>query len=123
MSVAENTIVSTTNLPGVVQPPTGMAFVPKSYELRPAVEDGGFVHFLRYILIATVLSALSAFLVGVIWYMIMLSSTGRRKRDVLMAFIPIWGVVVSIQTVWRYTAKNVYWSVRSDRTSSSLFAR
>lgn len=63
-----------------------------------------------------------ALVVGVIWVMMALSSTGRSKRDILMFCIPVSGVVVQIQTLWRYSAKNVYWSVRADRLSKSLFA-
>jgi hypothetical protein len=54
--------------------------------------------------------------------MFALSATGRRKRDILFFLIPIWGTVVQIQTSWRYSAKNVYWSVRDDRPSKALFS-
>jgi hypothetical protein len=40
----------------------------------------------------------------------------------LMLLIPIWGFIVHVQTIWRYTAKSVYWSPRDDRPSKSLFA-
>lgn len=84
--------------------------------------DPGFMHFLRFLGILILMSALSAVLIGLVWFVIALSSTGRRKRDVLMLFIPIWGVILNVQTMWRYTAKNVYWSVRDDRPSKSLFS-
>ena len=84
--------------------------------------DSGFMHFLRFLGISFLMSALSVLLIGLIWFIVALSVTGRRKRDVLMLLIPIWGVVVNIQTVWRYTAKNVYWSPRADRPSKSLFS-
>ena len=87
-----------------------------------ATPDPGFMHFLRFLAISFLMSALSVLLIGLIWFVIALSVTGRRKRDVLMLLIPVWGVVVNIQTVWRYTAKNVYWSPRDDRPSKSLFA-
>lgn len=80
------------------------------------------MHFLRFLGISFLMSALSVLLIGLIWFIVALSVTGRRKRDVLMLLIPIWGVVVNIQTVWRYTAKNVYWSPRADRPSKSLFS-
>jgi type II secretory pathway component PulF len=84
--------------------------------------DPGFMHFLRFFVISFLMSALSVLLIGLIWFVIALSVTGRRKRDVLMLLIPVWGVIVNVQTVWRYTAKNVYWSVRDDRPSKSLFS-
>lgn len=89
---------------------------------QPLRPDGGFVHFLRYLLIGLVMGLLCYVIVGLVWFAFALSATGRRKRDILMFFIPIWGSVVSVQTIWRYTAKNVYWSVRSDRISKSLFS-
>ena len=82
-------------------------------------QDPGFGHFLRFVLIAIAMNLIP--IVGMIWGMIALSKTGRRKRDVLFYLIPIWGIVVGIQTIWRYTAKNIYWSVREDRPSGSLF--
>lgn len=60
--------------------------------------------------------------IGIFWLAAVLSNTGRRKRDLLMFFIPVWAIVVQVQTLWRYTAKNVYWSVRDDRPSKSLFS-
>lgn len=85
-------------------------------------EDPGFMHFVRFFFITLLMTILSYVVVGLIWQMIALSKTGRRKRDILMFLIPIWGFVVGIQTGWRYTAKNVYWSPRDDRPSSSLFS-
>lgn len=95
-----------------------------SYAGPPAAlkEDGGFMHFVRFFFISLLMTILTYVIVGIIWQMIALSKTGRRKRDILMFLIPIWGIVVSVQTGWRYTAKNVYWSVRDDRPSSSLFS-
>ena len=82
--------------------------------------DGALGHFVRYLLIGLVMGIIP--IVNIVWFAIALSKTGRRKRDLLMLLIPIWGLVVHVQTVWRYTARNIYWSVRSDRPSSSLFA-
>ena len=59
-------------------------------------QDPGFGHFLRFVLIAIAMNLIPT--VGLIW-----------------------GIVVGIQTIWRYTAKNIYWSVRDDRPSGSLF--
>jgi hypothetical protein len=39
-----------------------------------------------------------------------------------MLLVPIWSSIVQIQMIWRYSAKNVYWSTRKDRPSKSLFA-
>jgi hypothetical protein len=99
-------------------PPPATGY-PQPTALKP---DGGVMHFVRFLLISIVMSALGVVFVGIIWAAIALSSTGRRKRDLLMYFIPVWGIIVNIQTLWRYTAKNVYWSPRSDRPSKSLFS-
>lgn len=109
-------------LPPVLSPEPGFAFVPDSNETKPAVADGGFVHFLRFLLVWFLMGLSCLFVVGIVWVMIALSNTGRRKRDILMFYIPVWGAIVQIQTLWRYSAKNVYWSVRTDRGSKSLFA-
>jgi hypothetical protein len=85
-------------------------------------EDGGFMHFIRFVLISLVMTISSYIIVGIIWQMVALSKTGYRKRDILMYLIPIWGIIVNIRMVWRYTAKNIYWSPRADRPSDSLFA-
>lgn len=107
---------------GVVQPPTGYGLVPGTSGVRPLVPDSGGVHFLRHIGISLVVCLTTYVLIGLVWWMFILAQTGRRKRDILMFFIPIWGVVVAVQSMWRYTAKNVYWSARADRPSKSLFA-
>ena len=92
-----------------------------AYQTKPVVADGGVGHFLRFLLVWVLMALSCVLVVGIIWVMISLSSTGRRKRDILMFLIPVWGVILQIQTLWRYSAKNVYWSVRSDRPSKSLF--
>ena len=89
----------------------------------PIVPDNGFVHLLRFLFIWILMTLSCYILIGFIWVMISLSSTGRRKRDILMYLIPVWGTIVQVQTVWRYSAKNVYWSIRRDRGSQSLFSR
>jgi membrane protein implicated in regulation of membrane protease activity len=78
------------------------------------------MHFLRWLGISIVMGIIP--LVFIVWFMIACSATGRRKRDILFLLIPIYGIYFSIQTIWRYTAKNVYWSVRDDRPSKSLFS-
>ena len=84
--------------------------------------DPGFMHFLRFLGVWVVMGLLSVIIIGIVWLAIALSSTGRRKRDLLMLFIPVWNIVVEVQTIWRYTAKNVYWKPRDDRPSKSLFS-
>ena len=44
----------------------------------------------------------------------------RRKRDLLLLFVPFVNVVVAVQSVWRYTARSVYWQPRDDRPSAVL---
>lgn len=110
-------------LPPTLSPPAGMAFVPNTNETQPLKPDGGLMHFVRFLLVWLLMGISCVVVFGLIWVMISLSKTGRRKRDILMFMIPVWGAVVQIQTLWRYSAKNVYWSVRTDRPSKSLFAK
>ena len=71
-------------------------------------EDPGFTHFLRYVAIwFAMVMLVYLFLIGLVWFAFMLSATGRRKRDVLMLLIPVWGTIVVVQTIWRYTARNL----------------
>ena len=106
--------------PAMSPAPQAYAYAPAT-QSRPMVEDGGFMHFLRFLLVWLLIGLTCAVGVGIIWVMIALSKTGRRKRDILMFLIPVWGIVVEFQTLWRYSAKNVYWSVRDDRPSKPLF--
>ncbi len=85
-------------------------------------DDPDFMHFLRFIGIWILMAFLFYVVVGLVWMAFALSSTGRRKRDILMLVVPVWGTVVGFQTLWRYTSRNVYWSVRSDRPSKPLFS-
>ena len=114
---APNTPVMQQSMPPA---PQAYNYAPAS-QTRPMVEDGGFMHFLRFLLVWLLIGLTCAVGVGIIWVMIALSKTGRRKRDILMFLIPVWGIVVEFQTLWRYSAKNVYWSVRDDRPSKPLF--
>ncbi|MCU1392905.1 MAG: hypothetical protein JWM34_1333 [Ilumatobacteraceae bacterium] len=104
--------MSTTN------PMTG-AYAPPATQ----VEDGGFKHFLRFFFVGLAMGLLSYVIVGIVWQAISYSKVGYRKRDILFALVPIWGIVVAIRCGWRYTAKNVYWTPRDDRPSSSLFSK
>jgi hypothetical protein len=105
-----------------VRPPAGMGFANGTLQAVPLRKDNWLVHFLRYMVIGLVMGLSMLLIVGIFWLATAMSSTGRRKRDILMLFIPLWGTIVQVQTLWRYTAKNVYWSVRADRPSKSLFA-
>ena len=89
---------------------------------KPERPDPGFWHFLRFLAILVLMLLLVYVVVGVVWMAFALSATGRRKRDLLMLLIPFWSTVVLVQTVWRYTARNVYWPVRPDTVSKSLFS-
>ena len=86
-----------------------------------AAEDSGGKHFLRFLGVYLAVSLLSVVVVGLVWFASMLSHTGRRKRDVLMLMIPVWGAIVTVQTIWRASAKSVYWAQREDRPSKTLF--
>ena len=85
-------------------------------------DDPDFMHFLRFIGIWILMAFLFYVVVGLVWMAFALSSTGRRKRDILMLLVPVWGTIVVFQTLWRYTSRYVYWSVRSDRPSKPLFS-
>jgi hypothetical protein len=49
-----------------------------------------------------------------------LNVTGYRKRDVLWSAVPIVGTIVETKSMWRYTAREVYWNGRHDRPSDVL---
>lgn len=85
--------------------------------------DPGFRHFLRFFGVLVLLQLSFLFIVGLVWLMFILSQVGYRKRDVLLTFIPIYGEVVLVRTVWRYTARNAYWSPHPGRPSHPLAHR
>ena len=93
-----------------------------AYGQRMWREDNGFTHFLRFLMIWIVMAASFYLIVGFVWLAFALAATGRRKRDLLMIVLPVWSIILFTETLWRYTAKNVYWSVRSDVISKSLFS-
>ncbi len=107
----------------IIQPPAGHGLVPGTNQFTPLVPDSGGAHFWRYLGISLLMALSCYILIGLVWFAIVLSQTGRRKRDLLMLLVPIWGSVVATQTQWRYTARNVYWSARADRPSKSLFLK
>lgn len=86
------------------------------------MDDNWFVHFLRFVFVSILINiAFLLYVPGLIWLAFMLRMTGRRARDLLLCMLPIVGVVVLFQTIWRYSAKSVYWSVRDDLESKTLF--
>jgi hypothetical protein len=86
-----------------------------------AGDDPPLEHFLRFACVyAAVLASIAFFLVGFVWLAAIMNRTGRRRRDVLLAPVPVIGAIVNVSSVWRYTARHVYWSARPDRPSSVL---
>ena len=82
--------------------------------------DPGFTHFLRFLGVSFALSLSCVFLVGLFWMAHLRSRTGYRKRDILSLVVPYYGAYVSVVTLWRYTARDVYWTPRDDRPSDVL---
>src|SRR5437763_5789191 len=70
----------------------------------PQREDPAPSHFLRFFGIWLAMVLLCYVIVGIVWAAFALAATGRRKRDLLMLLIPVWGTIVMVQTIWRYTA-------------------
>jgi hypothetical protein len=84
-------------------------------------EDGGMLHFLRFLGVLVVMQACVALLIGYLMIPFALRRTGRRARDILMLLIPVWGLVVWVQTSWRLSARRICWSPRTDLPSRPLF--
>ena len=82
--------------------------------------DPWFPHFLRFLCIWVLLAIGQVILIGVIWQAAILRRTGYRARDLLLLLVPIYGGVVSVVTLWRYTARSVYWDTRAGRNSAVL---
>lgn len=96
---------------------------PDAYGEEPVAPepDPWFPHFLRYLgLYFLVLVGNIFFLAGFVIVALLMDKTGRRKRDVLGMLVPILNAVWVVQTVWRATARNMYWSPRHDRPSEPL---
>lgn len=78
-------------------------------------------HLLRTVGTGMLLAlAWMTFVLGLLWRMHILDVTGYRKRDVLWLWVPIVGTVGEVRTLWRYTARDVYWEPRDDRPSATL---
>lgn len=78
-------------------------------------------HALRFIGVGALLAvAWTTFILGLLWRMHALSVTGYRKRDVVWLWVPLIGWVADARTLWRYTARDAYWTPRDDRPSHVL---
>jgi len=87
----------------------------------PASSFNWFVHLLLFLACAVVLYVGISFVVGLFALPFALRATGRRARDFLMFFIPLWGTVVLVQTVWRISDRRISWLPRPDLPSRPLF--
>lgn len=86
----------------------------------PVQDDPWLGHFARFLGVYFLATVLNAVLLGFVWFVSILNQTGRRKRDLLLLFVPFVNAVVAVQSVWRYTARYVYWQPRDDRPSAVL---
>jgi hypothetical protein len=85
------------------------------------VRDPWMPHALRFIGVGALLAvAWMTFIVGLVWRMHALSVSGYRKRDVLWLWVPVVGWIADARTLWRYTAREAYWTPRDDRPSHVL---
>jgi len=105
----------TTQYPDLVRP--SAVAVPEPEPVR----DPWLLHALRFIGVGLLLVlAWTTFILGLLWRMRMFTVTGYRKRDVLWEWVPIIGTIAETRTLWRYTAREVYWEPREDRPSQVL---
>jgi hypothetical protein len=82
---------------------------------RPETQpDSWFGHFLRYLAVSSLLTLSMLFVIGFFWQGHILNRTGYRKRDLLLLFVPIAAHIVAIKSLWRYTARDIYWSPRPE---------
>jgi hypothetical protein len=82
-----------------------------TYEDGFATEDGGMLHSLRLVA-ALVVVQVCVLIFGYLTIPFALRRTGRRVRVILMLLIPVWGVIVWVQTFWRLSARRICWSPR-----------
>jgi hypothetical protein len=101
---------------GAAAPPPPAYYLPA----QPTDDDPWLAHFGRYLLVSLCLGVSFYVLVGFLWMGHVLRRTGYRARDLLWLVVPVWGTVVSIRALWRYTARQPYWSPRPDRPSAVL---
>lgn len=80
-------------------------------------------HLVRFLVLGAIMSLSVYILVGVFWYMHAARRTGFRARDVVFGSILVLPMMIwSVQIVWRYSAKSMYWSTRPEHHSESLFS-
>lgn len=85
------------------------------------VQDPWFPHALRFCGVGLLLVlAWMTLVLGLLWRMHIFTVTGYRKRDVLWEWVPIIGTIAETRSLWRYTARDVYWTPREDRPSAIL---
>lgn len=89
-------------------------------EPEPA-DDPWLLHALRFIGVGLLLVlAWMTLILGLVWRMRIFTVTGYRKRDVLWQWVPVIGTIADTRTLWRYTARDEYWTPRDDRPSEIL---
>lgn len=85
------------------------------------VDDPWLPHALRFAGVGLLLLvAWLTFILGLLWRMHIFTVTGYRRRDVLWEWVPIIGTIAETRSLWRYTARDVYWTPRDDRPSEVL---
>src|SRR3954468_23376564 len=85
------------------------------------VHDPWLLHALRFTGVGLLLIlAWATFILGLAWRLRINDVTGYRKRDVLWEWVPIVGTIAETRTLWRYTARDEYWTPRDDRPSEVL---
>lgn len=92
-------------------------------QAEPLQDDPGFAHFLRMAGVGMSVAMACWIVVGLFWYGHIMSKTGYRKRDLLLLSVPVYGSYLAVVVMWRYTARDVYWTPRDDRPSEVLHGR
>ena len=101
--------------------PSAVSYPPPPMPPRmPQGPDRWFPHFLKFAGAYGAVWAAGTFVIGWFWIAHILNRTGYRRRDVLLLLVPIVNVVMLFTALWRYTAKQPYWSPRTDRQSLPL---
>lgn len=96
-------------------------FRPSAVAVPEPVEDPWGLHAVRFVGVGLLLVlAWATFILGLVWRMRIFDVTGYRKRDVLWEWVPLVGTAAAARTLWRYTAREVYWEPREDRPSEVL---
>lgn len=85
--------------------------------------DSWIRHVGRYLGVSWLVGFSCIIVVGVVWTARILDRTGYRRRDWLLMFVPVVGMIVSVRSMWRYTARDAYRSPRGDRPSTTMAPR